>query len=107
MREPTARSGAEIRLERIHSDDESPVTGDDVRASQMETERAYARVIADHPYITLGRAAVLEAAGVDVTHYHYDDAIHAFVQLAAAPFEFDPARDALDDVSSDLQSALK
>mgnify|MGYP000256507932 CR=1 FL=1 len=49
----------------------------------------------------------LEEAGVDVTHYHYDDAIHAFVQLAAAPFEFDPARDALDDVSSDLQSALK
>lgn len=49
----------------------------------------------------------LEEAGVDVSHYHYDDAIHAFVQMAAAPFEFEPSREALDDVSDDLQSALK
>ena len=49
----------------------------------------------------------LEEAGVDVSHYHYDDAIHAFIQMAAAPFEFDPSQEALADVSEDLQSALK
>ncbi|WP_227379832.1 alpha/beta hydrolase [Haladaptatus halobius] len=49
----------------------------------------------------------LEAAGVDVSHYHYEDAIHAFIQMAAKPFEFDPSKDALADVAGDLRSALK
>jgi len=49
----------------------------------------------------------LQEAGVEVSHYHYDDVIHAFVQMAAAPFEFDPSQEALADVGADLESALK
>lgn len=46
----------------------------------------------------------LEEDGVDVSHYHYDDAIHAFVQMAAPPFEFEPSQDALAAVSDDLRA---
>ncbi|MFU1783301.1 alpha/beta hydrolase [Haloarcula japonica] len=49
----------------------------------------------------------LKEAGVEVSHYHYDDVIHAFVQMAAAPFEFDPSQEALADIGADLESALK
>lgn len=49
----------------------------------------------------------LEAAGIDVSHYHYEDVIHAFVQMAARPFEFDPSEDALADIAADLRSALE
>jgi acetyl esterase len=48
----------------------------------------------------------LEEAGVDVSHHHYDDAIHAFTQMAAEPFEFEPSREALSDVAEDLRDAL-
>lgn len=48
----------------------------------------------------------LEEAGVDVTHLHYDDAIHIFVQMAAAPFEFDPSQEAFADVVSEFRAAL-
>lgn len=48
----------------------------------------------------------LEEAGVNVTHRHYDDAIHAFVQLAPAPFGFERSSKALDAVSDDLRKAL-
>lgn len=48
----------------------------------------------------------LEDAGVDVTHHHYDDVIHAFLQMALEPFGFDPSQEALDDVTSDLETAL-
>lgn len=49
----------------------------------------------------------LEEAGVDVTHHHYDDAIHVFLQLATDPFGFEPSKEALDDIAADLESALK
>jgi acetyl esterase len=49
----------------------------------------------------------LEADGVDVSHHHYDDAIHAFVQLAGAPFEFERSKEALDDAVADLTGALQ
>ena len=49
----------------------------------------------------------LEAAGVEVSHHHYDDAIHAFVQLAAEPFEFDPSKEALADVADNLRTVLE
>jgi hypothetical protein len=32
--------------------------------------------------------------------------IHAFVQMAAAPFEFDPSQEALTDVATDIASTL-
>ncbi|MFC6838111.1 alpha/beta hydrolase [Halomarina ordinaria] len=48
----------------------------------------------------------LEAAGVDVTHHHYDDVIHAFVQMAVAPFGFERSGEAFDDVAGDLRDAL-
>lgn len=49
----------------------------------------------------------LADAGVDVTHHHYDDAIHVFVQLATKPFGFDRSAEALEDVADDLSSALR
>ncbi|WP_137290502.1 alpha/beta hydrolase [Natronorubrum halophilum] len=49
----------------------------------------------------------LEEAGVDVSHYHYDDAIHAFVQLAAEPFEFERSQEVLADIADDLRTALE
>lgn len=51
-------------------------------------------------------AEALEEAGVEVSHLHYDDAIHVFVQMAAAPFGFDPSKEALDDVVADVRSAI-
>ena len=48
----------------------------------------------------------LEDAGVDVTHRHYDDAIHAFVQMATDPFGFERSGEAFDDVCGDLREAL-
>ena len=48
----------------------------------------------------------LEEAGVDVTHRHYDDAIHAFVQLAPDPFGFERSNEAFEAISADLRKAL-
>lgn len=48
----------------------------------------------------------LEDAGISVTHRHYDDAIHAFVQMATDPFGFKRSSEAFDDVSGDLREAL-
>ncbi|MCD2201702.1 alpha/beta hydrolase [Halobacterium sp. KA-4] len=48
----------------------------------------------------------LAGAGVSVEHRHYDDAIHAFLQLAPEPFEFERSREAFDDLASDLADAL-
>lgn len=48
----------------------------------------------------------LSAAGVEVSHHHYEDAIHAFVQMAAPPFEFELSQEALADVAADLRDAL-
>lgn len=51
-------------------------------------------------------AEALAEAGVDVSHHHYDDAIHIFVQMAAAPFAFEPSQEALDDVVDDIRAAI-
>ena len=51
-------------------------------------------------------AKQLEEAGVDVTHRHYNDAIHAFVQMATDPFGFERSREAFEDVCDDLREAL-
>lgn len=48
----------------------------------------------------------LEDADVSVTHRHYDDAIHAFVQMAVNPFGFERSGEAFDDITSDLREAL-
>ncbi|WP_228546364.1 alpha/beta hydrolase [Halegenticoccus tardaugens] len=49
----------------------------------------------------------LEKVGVDVSHHHYDDAIHAFVQMAAPPFEFEVSQEALADIVDGLRTAVK
>ena len=48
----------------------------------------------------------LEEAGVEVTHHHYDDVIHAFVQMATDPFGFERSGEAFDDAATDLREAL-
>ncbi|WP_254544711.1 alpha/beta hydrolase [Halomarina pelagica] len=48
----------------------------------------------------------LEEAGVEVTHRHYDDVIHAFVQMATKPFSFERSAEAFDDAGADLRDAL-
>ncbi|MFC5973604.1 alpha/beta hydrolase [Halomarina salina] len=48
----------------------------------------------------------LEDAGVAVTHHHYDDVIHAFVQMGVAPFGFERSAEAFDDAAGDLRDAL-
>ncbi|MEY7851650.1 alpha/beta hydrolase [Natrarchaeobius sp. A-rgal3] len=51
-------------------------------------------------------AETLEEAGVDVTHLHYDDVIHIFLQMADEPFELTRAQEAIDDVTDELADAL-
>ena len=49
----------------------------------------------------------LEDADVEVTHHHYDDVIHAFVQMATKPFGFERSGEAFDDAAADLRDALE
>ncbi len=51
-------------------------------------------------------AEALEDAGVTVSHYHYDDAIHISVQMAADPFGFERSQEAFEDVVGELRQAL-
>lgn len=48
-------------------------------------------------------AARLENAGIDVTHYHYDDAIHGIAQMLVEPMDLTRGRELIDDVATDLQ----
>ncbi|WP_231189528.1 alpha/beta hydrolase [Haladaptatus sp. DYF46] len=47
-------------------------------------------------------AGQLEAAGVDVNHIHYEDAIHGIAQLLVEPMALTRARDLINDVGEDL-----
>ncbi|ELY93294.1 alpha/beta hydrolase fold-3 protein domain-containing protein [Natrialba hulunbeirensis JCM 10989] len=49
----------------------------------------------------------LADAGVETTHYNYDDLIHGFFSMIQEPMAIDRAHDAYDDVSRDLQGALE
>lgn len=60
------QSPAERRLDRIHSDDESPITTADVTNEQIKTERAIAGLITTHPSITLSVGDVLDACEYDL-----------------------------------------
>ncbi|QFU84438.1 alpha/beta hydrolase [Natronorubrum aibiense] len=51
-------------------------------------------------------AARLEDAGVDVTHHHYDDAIHGIVQMLVEPMDLTRGRELIGDVATDLQRVL-
>ena len=51
----------------------------------------------------IGYAERLEAAGVPVTHHHYDDMIHAFFGMLDDP-EWDRAREAVADVGEALRA---
>lgn len=53
------------RLEHARDGEEEPPTAADVREHQLEVERLLARLIADHPSITMDTADVLETAEYD------------------------------------------
>ena len=63
---PTARSAAERQLDRIHSDDDEPISAEDVTTERIETERALAMLIADHPSISMAVGDVLELCEYDL-----------------------------------------
>ena len=52
-------------MKRTRAGDEEPPTVDDVREKQLEVERSIARLISDHPSITMDKTAVLEAVEYD------------------------------------------
>lgn len=62
---PTPTTPGGPRLERTRDGDEEPPTVDDVREEQLEVERLIARLISDHPNITMDTTAVLEAVEYD------------------------------------------
>ena len=51
-------------------------------------------------------AEKLAAAGVEVNHIHYDDAIHGLIQLLVDPMDLTSARDLIADVGDDLQQTF-
>ena len=63
---PTARSPAERQLDRIHSDEDEPISAEVVTAERIETERALAMLIADHPSISMAVGDVLELCEYDL-----------------------------------------
>lgn len=65
MPTPTAKSGAERRLDSVHSDAGEPVTSEDVHEQQVQTERDLARLIADHPLMSMTDSEILDAAEYD------------------------------------------
>lgn len=52
-------------------------------------------------------AARLEDAGVDVSHHHYEDAIHGIAQMLVEPMELTRARELITDVADDLEAVFE
>lgn len=52
-------------------------------------------------------AARLENAGVDVTHHHYDDAIHGIAQMLVEPMDLTRGQELIDEVATDLRTAFE
>lgn len=52
-------------------------------------------------------AESLESAGASVEHRHYDDAVHAFLQMAGEPLGVDRAQEAIETVAGDVREALR
>lgn len=52
-------------------------------------------------------AARLEEAGIDVSHYHYDDCIHGISQMLVEPMELTRGRELIDDVAVDLERTFE
>lgn len=65
MPAPNPRSPSLDRLDAVHADDEDPVTAEDVTEKRIEADRDLARLIADHPHISMSAADVLAAADYD------------------------------------------
>lgn len=66
MTDPSARSPAERRLERIHDEEADVLTGEDVVDAEVDAERAYASILASHPYVTLDTQEVLASVDYDL-----------------------------------------
>lgn len=62
---PTPTTPGGPRLEHAQDGDEEPPTVDELREEQLEVERLLARLISDHPSITMSTTAVLEAVEYD------------------------------------------
>lgn len=60
------QSAAERQLDRIHSDDESPITPADVTDAEIEAERAIATLITSHPSISMPVGDVLSLCEYDL-----------------------------------------
>jgi hypothetical protein len=82
MPEPSAKSAAERRLERAHSDDD-PATVEDVRDEQVALERDLSMLIASHPKIDMSDSEVLEAAQYDLDELR-SFAAHLYPQFGGA-----------------------
>ena len=61
----SARSPSERQLDRIHSDDDEPLTREDVIEKEMQIERDLAGLIAAHPSISMSTAEILECCEYD------------------------------------------
>ena len=68
MPTPNAKSGAEYRLERIHSDDKDIPTAEERHDMTIKSSEALAGLIAHHPHMGMSKAEVLEAA-----EYRYEE----------------------------------
>jgi hypothetical protein len=66
MKDPTARSPAERRLEGIHDEERDVLTGSDVVDAEVEAERAYASILADHRAVTMDTAEILASVDYDL-----------------------------------------
>ncbi|MFC6719789.1 alpha/beta hydrolase [Natrialbaceae archaeon GCM10025810] len=51
-------------------------------------------------------AARLEEADVDVSHHHYDDAIHGIAQMLVDPMDLTRGRELISDIATDLQQTF-
>jgi acetyl esterase len=49
----------------------------------------------------------LEDEGVDVTHHHYEDAIHGIVNMLVEPMDLTPSRNLIGDITDDLGAAFE
>jgi len=61
MPTPNAKSGAEYRLERIHDEDKGMPTAEEQIDADVRASEALARLLSDHPHISMSKREVLEA----------------------------------------------
>lgn len=76
MREFTAKSYAERRLERAHADEEDRLTPEDVLEENVETSELLAQLLADHPHMSFTRVEILK-----MCDYRHDELRRSAAEL--------------------------